>query len=213
MSDVQPGWYPDPAGAPEERYWDGGAWTSQTRPYPPPPALPKTPALARSTAHAKPTVLPNRASGSKRRTWAVVAVVLGAAVILTGTAIKRHNIDKERRRAAFEGSYSQQGAGSTSPLNQPAIQDVTYRVSVSGFQDDPSDDDASLTYRTPTGTSQERIEGGWSRTFKFDRGAFVYLSAQNLTEGFISCSIEIDGRTVSHNSSRGRGSIVTCDES
>jgi hypothetical protein len=28
---VAPGWYPDPAGGPAERWWDGLAWTSQTR--------------------------------------------------------------------------------------------------------------------------------------------------------------------------------------
>ena len=28
-----PGWYADPAGAPWWRYWDGAAWTDQTRPW------------------------------------------------------------------------------------------------------------------------------------------------------------------------------------
>ena len=27
-----PGWYPDPSGAEQYRYWDGRAWTTQTRP-------------------------------------------------------------------------------------------------------------------------------------------------------------------------------------
>ncbi len=51
MSPVE-GWYPDPAGNPSlERYWDGAAWTSNTRPIggdmpiPPPPA-PSAPAAA-----------------------------------------------------------------------------------------------------------------------------------------------------------------------
>lgn len=29
---IDPGWYPDPKGQPQERYWDGHAWTEQTRP-------------------------------------------------------------------------------------------------------------------------------------------------------------------------------------
>lgn len=33
MSSVPPGWYPDPEGRPSERYWNGSAWTSETRPY------------------------------------------------------------------------------------------------------------------------------------------------------------------------------------
>jgi uncharacterized protein (AIM24 family) len=41
------GWYPDPAGGPNtQRYWDGAAWTAQTRPtdaQPPPPPPPAPP--------------------------------------------------------------------------------------------------------------------------------------------------------------------------
>src|SRR3954453_497124 len=29
----QPGWYPDPSGAPNWRYWDGTQWTEQTKGY------------------------------------------------------------------------------------------------------------------------------------------------------------------------------------
>jgi hypothetical protein len=32
MSSVSPGWYADPEGRPNERYWNGQAWTEQTRP-------------------------------------------------------------------------------------------------------------------------------------------------------------------------------------
>ncbi|MDH6110095.1 hypothetical protein P3T36_005821 [Kitasatospora sp. MAP12-15] len=55
-----PGWYPDPqrapaAGAPQERYWDGGGWTAQTRPAVPPvpPAVPLSDA---SPAYGHPAV-------------------------------------------------------------------------------------------------------------------------------------------------------------
>ncbi|MFN8126424.1 MAG: DUF2510 domain-containing protein [Candidatus Nanopelagicales bacterium] len=29
---IDPGWYPDPKGMPQERYWDGHSWTDHTRP-------------------------------------------------------------------------------------------------------------------------------------------------------------------------------------
>jgi TM2 domain/Protein of unknown function (DUF2510) len=29
---IQPGWYPDPTGAPQSRYWDGIGWTDQYGP-------------------------------------------------------------------------------------------------------------------------------------------------------------------------------------
>jgi hypothetical protein len=35
--DVPPDWYPDPAGLPARRWWDGSAWTEHTAPLGPPP--------------------------------------------------------------------------------------------------------------------------------------------------------------------------------
>ena len=32
MSQVSPGWYPDPDGRPCERYWNGTNWSLETRP-------------------------------------------------------------------------------------------------------------------------------------------------------------------------------------
>ncbi len=32
MGAIDPGWYPDPKGTPQERYWDGHTWTDRTRP-------------------------------------------------------------------------------------------------------------------------------------------------------------------------------------
>jgi hypothetical protein len=36
----QPGWYPDPSGNPQLRWWDGAQWSSQMRSQPEPPAQP-----------------------------------------------------------------------------------------------------------------------------------------------------------------------------
>ncbi|GIG22051.1 hypothetical protein Cch01nite_27750 [Cellulomonas chitinilytica] len=42
MTQPQPpaGYYPDPSGAPQQRFWDGTAWTAQTQPFGPPTAVP-----------------------------------------------------------------------------------------------------------------------------------------------------------------------------
>jgi len=32
------GWFPDPSGQPQQRYWDGSNWTNETKPYAPPKA-------------------------------------------------------------------------------------------------------------------------------------------------------------------------------
>ncbi|WIE81298.1 DUF2510 domain-containing protein [Curtobacterium sp. MCSS17_016] len=36
MTSPAPGWYPDPAGTAQARFWDGAAWTTQTQPFPAP---------------------------------------------------------------------------------------------------------------------------------------------------------------------------------
>lgn len=36
MTEVTPGWYPNPDGSANERRWDGKKWTDETREYPPP---------------------------------------------------------------------------------------------------------------------------------------------------------------------------------
>jgi hypothetical protein len=37
---ANPGWYPDPNGTPQERWWNGGVWTDATRPYDAPQPMP-----------------------------------------------------------------------------------------------------------------------------------------------------------------------------
>ena len=63
-----PGWYPDPAGAPAERWWDGSAWDTRTRPVS---------ALARPLT--RPTVI--------RNTPATVGLWLGILSLLVNTLL------------------------------------------------------------------------------------------------------------------------------
>ena len=95
----------------------------------------------------------------------------------------------------------------------PTQVQVTYSVKASGYQEDRNEPDASVTFETPTGTSQLDVDDGWTKTFTFDAGAFVYLSVQNNTEGYVICQIESDGRIVSKNRSEGKSKIATCDGS
>ncbi len=43
--EIPVGWYPDPEGKPQSRYWDGNSWTDQVGPQLPAPAQP-APSLA-----------------------------------------------------------------------------------------------------------------------------------------------------------------------
>jgi hypothetical protein len=63
---VAPGWYPDPAGGPAERWWDGTAWSPQTRAHS---------VLARPLS--RPDVLKN--------TQATLGLVLGIVALLVNT--------------------------------------------------------------------------------------------------------------------------------
>lgn len=63
-----PGWYPDPAGASAERWWDGRAWDTRTRPLS---------ALARPLT--RPTVI--------RNTPATVGLALGILSLLVNTLL------------------------------------------------------------------------------------------------------------------------------
>jgi hypothetical protein len=60
-----PGWYPDPAGGPGQRWWDGYAWTEATvQPEvpPPPPAAPPTAASAAAAPPGTPPGTPHWAA-------------------------------------------------------------------------------------------------------------------------------------------------------
>jgi hypothetical protein len=57
------------------------------------------------------------------------------------------------------------------------------------------------------------MEGTWSETFSFERGAFVAVSAQNLTEGRVACTITVDGKVLSRNESFGFAKIADCSGS
>ena len=81
MTTPRPGWYPDPAGTEDLfRYWDGEAWTeaiseSPAAPAPPTSAPAATPSAPAATRH------PRR--NRPRRLRAVLALTLGAALLVT----------------------------------------------------------------------------------------------------------------------------------
>lgn len=88
------GWYPDPAGGDNLRWWDGNAWTHQVKKAPEPPPPPAPPPASQQPTVTVPTTTPSTASaagspsagsGASRNDWwkwavaGVVGIVIGAA--------------------------------------------------------------------------------------------------------------------------------------
>lgn len=59
MSEVAAGWYPDPAGSPAQRWWDGNQWTDQLQPFAAAPVYQPAPA-AESAPADRPAPAPGR---------------------------------------------------------------------------------------------------------------------------------------------------------
>lgn len=210
------GWYPDPSGQVQERYWDGEEWTSQTRSYPA-PARP-SPASSMPEPHSIETATSNVVAPARARSlrlWLTVAVIAAAVVIVGVFVTWRQSVDASARRAAAFGASLGSGVGSVNLGDQDQVFSgpisVTYRISKTGPTSEYSFHDASVTYETPTGTQQGDVDDGWSRTFTFQPGDFVYVSVQNGGSGSVSCTIEGSSGVISTNSSSGEFKIATCD--
>ncbi|MGW7822311.1 DUF2510 domain-containing protein [Streptomyces puniciscabiei] len=126
-----PGWYPDPGqtndGPPTERWWDGKAWTDQTRPagtaatwgpptQPPPAGGPQPAVPAAPPAHGAPTGYPAYPgypapppAASRRRLRTGVAVVVASAV-LASIAVGVWALTKDPGGGSADRAGSRQGA-------------------------------------------------------------------------------------------------------
>ena len=143
------------------------------------------------------TAGPRRAAGqAKGRNWILFLAILGTAV-LVAWLISR--------------------IGSSPRSSYPAIPDIpesktthqiTYRVTGTASR-------ASLTYENAQGGSEQLdVSVPWLKDFRFEAGAFVYISAQNQGEfGSIGCEIYLDGKKWKQSTSQGAYAIATCSGS
>jgi hypothetical protein len=66
------GWYPDPAGRPQQRFWDGTTWREEVRPFPAP-----------NSANAKPAApVAQKPKAAPKQTAIGCGVLLALALIL-----------------------------------------------------------------------------------------------------------------------------------
>jgi hypothetical protein len=87
---VTPGWYADPNGGPDLRWWDGTAWSEHTSP--PPVAAPAAPAV--SPPPAPQTFAPPGQGGSNRSLFIVLGALL-AVVVGVGAFVALQGDDDE----------------------------------------------------------------------------------------------------------------------
>lgn len=80
---AQAGWYPDPNGSNEERYWDGTAWTGQSRLRPTWGSPPSQPTAPLPFAMSKPTSHSDR-KWYGRKGFIIPAAIVGVLVVLGG---------------------------------------------------------------------------------------------------------------------------------
>jgi hypothetical protein len=78
MTEMAPGWHPDPDGSDQLRWWDGESWTDDTQPAPAPPPRRKAPATSTSSATeaARAPQFPEPPANKtpRRILWGVIAV-------------------------------------------------------------------------------------------------------------------------------------------
>lgn len=84
------GWYADPAGSNQLRYWDGSSWTEHTAPppTPAPPAPPQSPAYGYAQTPSRPGVAtaayptyvvavpPKNSKATRGLVWAIISIVI-----------------------------------------------------------------------------------------------------------------------------------------
>ena len=96
-SESPAGWYPDPDGKPADRYWDGTAWSSQTRPQKPVATLPPVPPQETAPApFTAPAMLSRAIAQSEPRTYSglikELVLLIVAVVAVSVIAIRAHRV-------------------------------------------------------------------------------------------------------------------------
>ena len=225
------GWYQDPTGEIQERYWSGSEWTEETRPYAPPASSATEAARVTAASHqprpASPSpqgspgttpqqvALPGAGSHeAANRGRSLLAVGLSLALLgglIVGVVMWRRGVDESARRAAAAGaSIGEPGLPAfTQQPTVPNFLGYTVKYEVNG-----SAGEVSITYQTDAGSTQEDARTPWTYTRSGALvGDFVYVSAQDGSgeaAATTTCTVYVNGVEVLTNTARGAYKIATC---
>ena len=75
--EIPAGWYPDPEGKPQSRYWDGDSWTSQVGPLLPQAQAPAAPAISSAFVPVSHDAAGNPVSDRSRLAAALLCFFVG----------------------------------------------------------------------------------------------------------------------------------------
>lgn len=123
MTNVQPGWYPDPNGGGHVRWWDGAAWTAHVADQP----GAASPFSARERGWARST--PRRRSSRRKGLVVGASLVLGIALMggtINAVTLAARSAADAREPVAFVASSASPTAASTptrtpTPTHVPVI--------------------------------------------------------------------------------------------
>jgi hypothetical protein len=168
MNTTPAGWYPDPQGEAEQRYWDGSAWTEhvhgtaaaapQAAPPQPPAQQPPQPQQSPGPAIGTPGyVAPNPPRSTGRLIGQIAAVVIGviAIVVVAISIFGPSTIDAGKVEKGLRSVSSTPVRDVSCPDNEPADKGHTFTCNVT-FQDGTSQ---SVTIEVTDSDGHVRIVG------------------------------------------------------
>ncbi|MGW0994455.1 DUF2510 domain-containing protein [Streptomyces sp. NPDC002523] len=175
-----PGWYPDPgqtnAGPPTERWWDGTAWTDQTRPagtaatwgpptqpgQPVPPAYPAAsayPGAPGYTAYPGHPGYPGRPPAASRRGLRTGIAVVAATAVLASIGVGVYALTKDGGGGS-DRAGSRQGPDGTGGPGGPGGSGGLGGSGGSGGSGGPGGSGGSDESPSPDRSGAPRVEGG-----------------------------------------------------
>jgi hypothetical protein len=149
MNTTPAGWYADPQGQAQYRYWDGTAWTQQVhgpagaapQPAPPAPPVPSAPPQSPGPAIGAPGYVAPTPPRSKGRLIGQIAAVIVGIIVIIVVAIAIFGptkIDAGKVESGIRSHALKPVSAVSCPDNEPADKGHTFTCNVT-FQDGTSE--------------------------------------------------------------------------